>query len=1170
MKLFSRVLGVVLVGFLAGCGTDYVPVSFSPAQPSATATAVIVATATQPPTHTAAPVLPTATQTPQETATHPATATPSETATAAPPSASATPQNTATEPPTATPSETATVGPPTPTPTVLVPTLEIVAPQDGSTITTSAFLIEVAVTGGGTVTALLNGSPITLLGGPTHYSLTMNPGAPLQAQNELVARIENALGSATATITFSYQPPKAKAYRITDESDLLKGPLAHNRIGDYMLANDTARFVIQDAPQRDLYSVGTFGGNIIDAELVARPGTDNFLEIQPALNIETVINAQTVEIVNDGEDGTPAIIRTCGPDDLLDFVNPSTIIQDYGLNFPASADDADYDIDACTDYILDAGKPYVQMVTTVFNNQENDLGLYVGDFINGSGELEQWTSSGAGIGALLTADLGILSYIGVGEATGVDYSHVTVPVPGLTKRSSFFTAGGVSYVMQNSSVASAILGGLPSFVIPAHGQRSYTRYFGVGDGSGGNAVNIENEVKGLTTGTLQGCVRLETDGSGLPTTRVSAIRRDAGRGLSAVYVTDADGCFRGTLVPGSYDVGAERRGYPNPGDATAPPFQRVTITAGETTDVEFLLPATGRLAVQVYEQHPGSGATSPVPARIGVIGSDPSPEPILEAKLLTGTEPTGTYYDITGDAVPFGFVWMDYAGADGHLEFDIEPGEYHLFVSRGTEYSIYEQPITITGGQTTAVTATIARVLDTSGFISSDFHVHTINSADSRVNLTDRALQFAGEGIDNVVLTDHHSHTDLVPTIDRLGLNEFLHSTIGEEITTWDYGHFNSYPRLVDPARPSGGSTDWAVAAPAGRDFPVYGSYSASPAEIQNLALTSPTSTLDTIIQINHIDTFFAPLRIDTSRVPPQTFLTPGDRLRFRLDPNGGNLFTHYRTLELWNGAGRGAQAEFLNLRIGIWMNHLNQGLLSSFTAGTDTHEFRNLATAGARTWTAASQDAPIEIDSGEVARSVDAGKATCGQGIYVQTRLRAADGSGEQADLTLGGKTMVRSTNGGVDLDIDVQAPLWAEYDRIEIYANAMTVPTLTSGDASFLFSATPSRVLVLGSDFEATPVEVVPGLAGASRRETHVTVPFRELSADTWFMVVVRGTDGISRPMFPIFNLDLNAETNSTLEDLLDGNLGEGGVLALGATNALYADLDGTEGFQAPLAPE
>ena len=55
----------------------------------------------------------------------------------------------------------------------------------------------------------------------------------------------------------------------------------------------------------------------------------------------------------------------------------------------------------------------------------------------------------------------------------------------------------------------------------------------------------------------------------------------------------------------------------------------------------------------------------------------------------------------------------------------------------------------------------------------------------------------------------------------------------------------------------------------------------------------------------------------------------------------------------------------------------------------------------------------------------------------------------------------------------------------------------------------------------------------------------------------------------MFPVMSGDIPAASNQTLADLLDGNLNEGGVLALGHTNALYADVDGVAGFQAPLQP-
>ena len=105
----------------------------------------------------------------------------------------------------------------------------------------------------------------------------------------------------TQGVSFTWTP-QATAYQISDPADLITGPLAHNRVGDFMLESCVARFVVQDGGQRDLHSVGQYGGNLIDAERIGRPGLDNFLEVSTMANVETVLNAQTVFVVNDGAD----------------------------------------------------------------------------------------------------------------------------------------------------------------------------------------------------------------------------------------------------------------------------------------------------------------------------------------------------------------------------------------------------------------------------------------------------------------------------------------------------------------------------------------------------------------------------------------------------------------------------------------------------------------------------------------------------------------------------------------------------------------------------------------------------------------------------------------------------------------------------------------------------
>jgi len=411
--------------------------------------------------------------------------------------------------------------------------------------------------------------------------------------------------------------------------------------------------------------------------------------------------------------------------------------------------------------------------------------------------------------------------------------------------------------------------------------------------------------------------------------------------------------------------------------------------------------------------------------------------------------------------------------------------------------------------------------------------------------------------------------------IASLGIGDWVSSTIGEEITTADYGHYNAYPMTIDPTRPSGGSTDWGGAAPPGMDFPSYGAFVATPAEIEALGDSGPQSTPQTLVQINHISSHFGPMKIDTQLVPPRSLLTHAEALAFRLpgDPNdpdalGGDLFHHFPALEIWNGSGAGSQDEFIKSRLGIWFNHLNQGLLTTGVFDTDTHSFANLRTAGARTWTASPVDAPALIESADVAASVRAGRAVGGQGVFVQTRLHARDGSGASADLTWDGSTLVRSTNGHVDLEIDIQAPTWAPYRFIAIYANAATTGVDEGGTPSrFRYGATPTRVLIAGTHFAIDTVVVDAGVPGATRLETNVVVPFEGLSEDTWFVVTVRGFAGGSEAMFPIFPAGLDAASNTTLAELLDGNVGENGVLALGVTNPLYADVDGEPGFQPPL---
>jgi hypothetical protein len=97
-------------------------------------------------------------------------------------------------------------------------------------------------------------------------------------------------------------------------------------------------------------------------------------------------------------------------------------------------------------------------------------------------------------------------------------------------------------------------------------------------------------------------------------------------------------------------------------------------------------------------------------------------------------------------------------------------------------------------------------------------------------------------------------------------------------------------------------------------------------------------------------------------------------------------------------------------------------------------------------------------------------------------------------------------------------------------------------------------------------TTTNVAPSVPGAERRETHLTVPLAGLTRDEWIVVVVKGTSGVSAPMFPVFPRNLSAAQNPTLPDLVNVVASEAGVRALGFTNALFVDVDGNGMFDPP----
>jgi hypothetical protein len=966
----------------------------------------------------------------------------------------------------------------------------------------------------------------------------------------------------------------ALAKQITDTNDCVGGRQSRCRADDYLLSNDRIRVVIQDI-QRNLFGIGQFGGQIIDADIVRTvgPDRDNFEEWALALNIESTGHYTAISVINDGSNGGPAVIRATGVDDLIDFVNPSSVVASFGFNLPATADDEDLPVTVTTDYILEPGTNYVRVETTVENTGAMPLSIFFGEYINGSGEIEMFQPA-YGFGEPLVASrcpitpinlCNFTAYMGIGGGDGVSYGYVHQ-----TLGSSTFTTSGVHVPQLGIEVALALIGAAgPPFLMQPAGDPadsiSFTRYFVVADGDVSDISDARNEIQCLPTGTLSGNVTAGGNPAARAAIAVLGNPLD-GPGLGTLTrnvithaLTDDLGNYSLTLPPGTYNVVANLEGYPYEGGGASPLQHPAVITAFDTTTVNVALPATGALQVTVDD-----GDGNMLPARASVVGFDPSRDPMNSqnlAGLISNT--TAVFGDRTRNGEPFGVartIFIDASGDSGVVP--IEPSSYQVVVSRGIEYSIHTENVGVGAGTTATVTATVERVIDSTGFIGADFHVHSVDSPDSRVPNADRVVAMLGEGMDFFAATDHDIRFDYQPTIDALGATALLGTAVGEEITSFDYGHWNAWPMTVDSGQVNGGAVDFGGAAPDGQDYPSAGFYSETPETVMALAHADPGT--DTV-QVNHIHSHFgldggSGLAIDTALDPPESTVPAAAR---RLNPGIMNFFTEdFDALEVWIGDNR-AQifTNFLGQNAGDWFNLINQGIVRTGVADSDTHTTTAGVSGFPRTMVASLSDDPGDLSllASSLSANVNAGRAFGTGGPMVRVSASAAS-TGQTASLELGAPLTISTTDGAVDITVEIQSPTWAPFDTVEYYINTTTTRVTLMNQQTGAGPINVNRYTIT-PDFVDTPTVTSVPVAGTSsnRLEATSTLQLTSLMDDIWVVVMVKGTDGVSEPLFPVIPNSLQQSGNTTLADLTDGNLGEQGITALAFTNPLFIDVDG-----------
>ncbi len=946
----------------------------------------------------------------------------------------------------------------------------------------------------------------------------------------------------TANGLFSAVGTGASAAAITAADQLIGGEMATGAVGDFLLQNDQIRVIVQ-APGRNI-GPNPFGGVIVDADLKRAAGVaghDQLGKLSLLYQFGRIINVTKVEVLQDGSSGGYSVVAATGDDAVNDYLNVSRVLSTYVPGTALAFDpNAPVTLHATTYYVLSPGESRVRMLTAFCNTGHDDVVLAMGDLFEQGGSTDFFNPTGCtnGLGLSPTCTIDRWTWFGFqgdGIAYGLrGYTLADQPVP-QTNNVMLPIAGVIGTVVGASDQTdlltwanAAAMDRPGSFGVLANGTRTYLRDLMVAS----DLAGITSQFPGYDTTPEQRLSVVVTNPGDAGTPAVGAriaVISAVDMLQKTLMVADADGKAHADLAPGNYVLRVGLEGHAQ----TAPVDVAVPGTTGIEKDLT--LGASQTLKVTVHDPF-----AKPLSAKITVLCAGGS---ACQADSLS-------YLPFQAvDPLPSNVQTLAWADGTGVANVVLPPGQYEVLVSRGPEYDGFPQAtFPDTGAMVDLSTAdamldvTLAHVVDTTGYMSADLHVHAVNSADSSLPNLTRVLTAAGEGLDVLTASDHDFVTDDSSLLAPLSLSGQLATMIADEISPFDFGHQHAFPLTAAPT-PNGGAFDWAGGADAGTlrlDQLYSGLQEAYPGVV--LQMNHPRGAMGSLTQ----------LEIDTA-----TRASHADPASFRMDPAPGasaddtKLFSdNFDSIEVMDGPN--ANLSVMN----DWMTFLSTGHVKTATGVSDSHFARSSTVGYGRTWVKVGSDTPDAFVPTTFATALKAKHVSAGNGPFVTlTAQKLVDGGTPMGAIVEMGDTL--SVNPAAQetvlLTVDVQAPTWMTFDTIEVYTHA-SGREATNGVAN---SDWPANRIYQSAMLDPTslPLEPVPGLDAGVAQRIHVTQTFTVTpTADTWYVVFVRGSTA-SHTLFPLVIDGVSCNTS--------GACTTDGRYAFSFTNPIFIDGDGSGAY-------
>lgn len=381
---------------------------------------------------------------------------------------------------------------------------------------------------------------------------------------------------------------------------------------------------------------------------------------------------------------------------------------------------------------------------------------------------------------------------------------------------------------------------------------------------------------------------------------------------------------------------------------------------------------------------------------------------------------------------------------------DLAPGQYHVYATRGIEFTLEKAEIAVREGEQVRLDIKEPqRAIRSDGFIAADFHVHSGPSMDNGLSTVERLRTFVAEHGEVMVASEHDTVFSFHELVKELELGEKIATVTGTEMTSevpsarvpHTIGHANFFPLEPQPyafrrGAPNGENRRMreVISEMQHRNPDIVSQLNHAR---ESLALSGELdddfeSKINNQSYLDHMGPAsfpYQPGKVITS-FPNSTLLEP--------DPVTGVRDIDFDVMEIMNGA-QGNSTRVAALRLD-WLSFLKQGIRIVGSANSDSHTMKSQVGLP-RNMIGVTDDSLAGFDIDIFTTAIKQGNLYGTTGPLLALKL---------ADIAMGGLAHISRGR----LEVRVSAADWVPVDTISVQVNGITVATRpVDGSGEFYF---------------------------------------------------------------------------------------------------------------------